>query len=70
MKPKIAQNITMPKVDLTAKPYNLKAEDIQWVKDTISGMTDEEKIGQLFISLFFFGEDQFSGNNFIKQRTS
>ena len=35
MKPKIAQNITMPKVDLTAKPYNLKAEDIQWVKDTI-----------------------------------
>ncbi len=64
MKPKIAQNITMPKVDLTAKPYNLKAEDIQWVKDTISGMTDEEKIGQLFISLFFFGEDAFSGNNF------
>ncbi len=62
MKPKIAQNIAMPKVDLTAKPYNLLADDIQWVKDTIAGMTDEEKIGQLFINLFFFGKDQFSGN--------
>ncbi len=64
MKPKIAQNIPMPKVDLKAKPYNLSDEDIKWVKDTIAGMTDEEKIGQLFISLFFFGEDKFSGNNF------
>ncbi|WMB28112.1 hypothetical protein N1496_09455 [Streptococcus didelphis] len=26
-------------------------------------MTDEEKIGQLFVNLFFFGEDAFSGNN-------
>ena len=40
----------MPKVDLTAKPYNLKADDIEWVKDTIASMTDEEKIGQLFIN--------------------
>ncbi len=68
MKPKIAQNITMPKVDLTAKPYNLKAEDIKWVKDTIAGMTDEEKIGQLFINLFFFGEDKFSGNNLTSKQ--
>ena len=30
-------------------------------------MTDEEKIGQLFISLFFFGEDAFSGNNFTNK---
>ena len=28
MKPKIAQNIPMPKVDLKAKPYNLSDEDI------------------------------------------
>ena len=54
----------MPKVDLKAKPYNLSDEDVKWVKDTIAGMTDEEKIGQLFINLFFFGEDKFSGNNF------
>ncbi|WP_235714644.1 glycoside hydrolase family 3 protein [Neobacillus dielmonensis] len=63
MKPRIAKNVTMPKVDLKAKPYNLNDEDIQWVKNAISGMTVEEKIGQLFINLFFFGGDQFSGNN-------
>jgi len=58
----VATNIPMPKVDLKAKPYNLSDEDIKWVKDTIAGMSDEEKIGQLFINLFFFGGDQFSGN--------
>ena len=67
MKPKIAQNIAMPKVDLKAKPYNLSDEDIKWVKNSIAGMTDEEKIGQLFICLFFFGEDAFSGNNFTNK---
>lgn len=54
--------IKMPKVDLKAKPFNLTDEDIKWVKDTIAGMTTEEKIGQLFINLFFFGGDKFSGN--------
>lgn len=54
--------IKMPKVDLKAKPYLLSDEDIKWVKETISGMSVEEKIGQLFINLFFFGGDQFSGN--------
>ena len=53
----------MPKVDLTAKPYNLSQEDIKWVKDTIANMTIEEKIGQLFVNLFFFNGDEFSGNN-------
>ncbi len=38
-------------VDLKAKPYNLKDEDIIWVKDTIASMTDEEKIGQLFVNM-------------------
>ena len=53
----------MPRlVDLTAKPYNLSAEQIEWVEDTLAGMTDEEKAGQLFTNLFFFGKDMFSGN--------
>lgn len=52
----------MAKVDLTAKPYNLNEEQIKWVNDTIAGMSDEEKVGQLFTNLFFFGEDKFSGN--------
>ena len=52
----------MAKVDLTAKPYNLDEEQIKWVNDTIKSMSDEEKVGQLFTNLFFFGEDKFSGN--------
>ena len=39
------------KVDLTKKPYNLDAESIKWVEETIGNMTDEEKIGQLFINM-------------------
>ena len=35
-------------VDLRAKPYCLSDEDIAWVEKTIAGMTDEEKVGQLF----------------------
>ena len=58
----------MVKVDLKAKPYNLNDEDIAWVKDTISGMSIEEKIGQLFINLFFFGNDEYSGNNLTNQQ--
>lgn len=39
-------------VDLKAKPFYLTEEDIAWVRSTIAGMTDEEKVGQLF---FFLG---------------
>ena len=35
-------------VDLKAKPYCLNDEQIKWVEDTIAGMSDEEKAGQLF----------------------
>ena len=38
-------------VDLRAKPYYLNDEDIKWVKGTISNMTAEEKVGQLFFQL-------------------
>ena len=49
-------------VDLKAKPYNLNDDAIKWLENTIASMTDEEKVGQLFTNLFFFGKDQFSGN--------
>ncbi|MER2063790.1 MAG: glycoside hydrolase family 3 N-terminal domain-containing protein [Alkalibacterium sp.] len=55
----------MPKlVDLTKKPYQLDESQISWVEETIKNMSDEEKAGQLFTNLFFFGEDKFSGNDF------
>ncbi len=41
----------MTKVDLKAKPYHLSDEDIKWVTDTITSMTIEEKIGQLFVNM-------------------
>lgn len=49
-------------VNLSAKPYYLSAEQIKWVEDTLAGMSDEEKTGQLFTCLFHFGVDTFSGN--------
>ena len=38
-------------VDLKANPYFLSDEDCKWVEDTIAGMSDEEKVGQLFFQL-------------------
>ena len=38
-------------VDLRAKPYYLKDEDIAWVENTIASTSDEEKVGQLFWQL-------------------
>ncbi|MDY5589713.1 MAG: glycoside hydrolase family 3 N-terminal domain-containing protein [Arcanobacterium sp.] len=38
-------------VDLAAKPFNLSLEDIAWVRETIAGMSVDEKIGQLFVNM-------------------
>ena len=38
-------------VDLKQKPFYLSEQQIQWVQETLQGMTVEEKIGQLFIML-------------------
>lgn len=38
-------------VDLKANPYYLSDEDCKWVEETIAGMSDEEKVGQLFFQL-------------------
>lgn len=38
-------------VDLTARPYFLDEDGIRWVRDTIAGMSTEEKIGQLFFNM-------------------
>ena len=37
------------RVNLAAKPYYLDEDQIQWVEETIAGMTIQEKIGQLFV---------------------
>lgn len=38
----------MDTILLKEKPFNLSEEDVRWVIDTLSGLTEEEKIGQLF----------------------
>lgn len=38
-------------VDLRAKPFYLNEKQLQWVEDTIAGMTLDEKLGQLFVLL-------------------
>ena len=38
-------------VDLTAQPFNLDEEGVAWVHETLAGMTDEEKVGQLFVNM-------------------
>ena len=46
-------------VNLKAKPYCLSDEDILWVQKTIDGMTDEEKVGQLFFQLTASQEEDY-----------
>ena len=36
-------------VDLKAQPFSLDDAQIKWVEDTISSMTLDEKVGQLFV---------------------
>lgn len=55
-------------VDLSAVPYSLSAEQIAWVENTIVGMSDEEKAGQLFINLFHFGADTYSGSELTNRQ--
>lgn len=44
-------------VDLKAKPFYLTDDDIAWVQTTLAGMTEDEKIGQLFC-LVAYGSDE------------
>ena len=40
-------------VDLKAKPFYLDDDACAWVKETLAGMTDHEKIGQLFCEILW-----------------
>lgn len=46
-------------VDLKANPYYLSEEDCKWVEETIAGMSDEEKVGQLFFQLTQSHEEEY-----------
>lgn len=38
-------------VDLRAVPFDLDDEGVAWVEETLAGMSDDEKIGQLFVNM-------------------
>lgn len=50
------------RVDLKANPYYLSNEDCKWVEDTIAGMSDEEKVGQLFFQLTQSFDEEYLKN--------
>ena len=43
--------------DLKAKPYNLNEKQIEWVYETLSKMTVEDKVGQLFCEIVNSAEE-------------
>lgn len=45
-------------VDLRANPFFLNDAQIKWVEDTLSGMSVEEKAGQVFCPMGFTSEDE------------
>lgn len=54
-------------VQLHAPPYRLDEEAVQWVEQTIAGMTDEEKIGQLFFHLFMLNGAPFGSHPYTNK---
>lgn len=46
-------------LNLKEKPFYLSDEEIQWVQDTLAGMTLEEKIGQLFCLIGYFDDEAY-----------
>jgi len=40
-------------IDLTAKPFELDTTACRWVYDTLAGMTEKEKVGQLFCEILW-----------------
>jgi len=49
----------MTEPDLTAAPFHLDAAGVSWVRRTIDAMTEDEKVGQLFINLNNRFDDAF-----------
>lgn len=46
-------------IDLKAKPFYLEDEDISWVDKTLKGMTNEEKISQLFCLITYTDDEVY-----------
>ena len=49
-------------IDLKGKPFNLDDESIQWVEKTLTNMTEDEKIGQLFCLIGYDRNEEYLKN--------
>ena len=45
--------------DLRTNPFYLDEEQIRWVHTTLASMSDEEKIGQLFLPISYSGDENY-----------
>lgn len=43
-------------IDLRTNPFFLSEADIRWVEETLASMSEEEKIGQLFVPIGYSGD--------------
>lgn len=50
--------------DMRAKPFFLDNEDIEWVQNTMKGMTEKEKVEQLFFPAMWDFSDEYFDENF------
>lgn len=46
-------------INLKAKPFYLSDADIEWVQTTLAGMSDDEKIGQLFCLITYSSDPPY-----------
>lgn len=53
-------------IDLKAKPFFLDDEGVSWVNRTLDALSDEEKIGQLFVPIGYSGAPEYL-DNFIRR---
>lgn len=46
-------------IDLRKKPFCLNNTDVAWVENTLAGMSEEEKLGQLFCPIGYFTAPEY-----------
>ena len=46
-------------IDLKGNPFYLSDEQVKWVRDTLSSLTEEEKIGQLFCPISYSADEGY-----------
>ena len=53
-------------INLKDAPFHLSDVQIQWVKETLHAMTEEEKIGQLFLPIAFSADENYLRHEMLR----